>query len=110
MEVTEVKVWTVKDGGKVKARGFFVVDDTFRIQYTLFQGTKGMFVGLPGRYGNKTDENGKKIWYSDVKCLKEDVLKSINNAVIGAYNDAQGGAAESQGEAAGPTNQTGMPF
>ena len=51
----------------VKARGTFVYDDTFKINYTLFKGPKGLFVGLPGQYGNKIDEKtGKKISYSNI--------------------------------------------
>lgn len=106
INVSEVKVWPLKNSeNKVKANGSFVVNDALKVKFTLFTGPKGLFVGLPGKYGK--DKEGKKTWYPDVQLINEDAQKVINGAVISAYNKQTGNTSSlSQGKAAGPTNQT----
>lgn len=101
--ISDVNVWPVQNQGKIRARGNFLVSNAFKVQYTLFQGPKGLFVGLPGRKGK--DKEGNEKWYSDVYCQDDDVRKQMNDAVIKAYNEKTGNVSN-QGEAPGPTDQT----
>jgi len=111
--ITEVKVWPLKNAHpKIKANAAFVVNNAFKIKCTVFNGPKGLFVGLPGRYGDKVNpETNKKPWYSDVDCITEDARSEMTKAVIEEYNKVAGNAPSSQGEAAGPSDQTdGVPW
>jgi DNA-binding cell septation regulator SpoVG len=101
--ISEVNIWPVSNQEKVKARGNFLVSNAFKVQYTLFEGPKGLFVGLPGR--KVTDSEGNSKWYSDVYCLDDAVRKEMNDAVITAYNSATGNVVH-QGDASGPTDQS----
>lgn len=103
--VTDVKVWPLKKpNDKVKANGVFVVNDALKVKYTLFKGQKGLFVGLPGKYGD--NKEGKKEWYPDVQLINEDAQKVVNAAVLKEYNKVTGNTAGlSQGKAAGPSSQ-----
>jgi len=104
--ITDVKVWPRKQGnGKALANCQFTYDETLKVRCTLWSGQKGPFVGFPGNYGNKTDENGKKIFYPDVSCLKDEVRAEINAAVLSAYNKEIGNDGMNQGDAEGPSNQ-----
>jgi len=104
--ISNIKIWPRKQGsGKALANCQFTYDDTFKMKCTLWQGQQGPFIGFPGNYGNKTDENGKKIFYPDISCLKEDVRSEINTAVIAEYNKETQSEGMNQGEATGPTNQ-----
>ena len=102
--ISDVKVWPSKNSSsKVKANGSFVVNESFKVKYTLFSGPKGLFVGLPGKYGEK---DGKKEWYADVLIINPEVQKQVNQAVIAAYNQKTGNKSYmNQGIAAGPVAQ-----
>jgi DNA-binding cell septation regulator SpoVG len=106
--VSDVQIWPVDGQGKVKARGNFMVANAFKVQYSLMQGPKGLFVGLPSRKGK--DKEGNEKWYNDVFCTDEAVFKEMNTAVLAAYKSKTG---TSQGEAQGPSDQSrsdGIPF
>ena len=93
--ISGVLVWLPKGNtnSKIKANGVFTVNDAFQIKYTLFNGPKGMYVSLPGRYGDKIDEaTGKKTWYSDVKVVSDEAKKQMEKAVLDAYNKKVGNA------------------
>lgn len=102
--ITDIRVWPVSDHQKIIARGDFIVNGAFKINYTLFQSGNGPFVALPGRFGTKLDENRKKKWYSDVYCVDDEVRKQMNQMVLAAYREKTGIGTD-QGEAPGPTNQ-----
>jgi len=104
--ISDVKLWPNQAGNsKVKARGNFLANNAFRIQFTLFEGSSGLYVGLPGRYGTKLKEDGSKVWYSDVFVEDQEVRKQMNEAVIQKYNETVGNGPTHQGEAPGPTSQ-----
>jgi DNA-binding cell septation regulator SpoVG len=114
MNFSEIKVWPLKkDNPKVKANGSFVIDEAIKVKFTLFNGPKGLFVGLPGKSG--LDKEGKKVWYPDVSIISVEVQKQVNDAVLKEYNKRIGNTTLSQGKAAGPVNQVednddGCPF
>lgn len=108
--ITDVKVWPLKNtkpGMKIKANGMFIYDGAFKLKFSLFQGSQGMFVSFPGKYGEKKDTTtGKNIFYPDIKCMDDNVRTQLNAAAIAEYNKATGNDNMDQGEAPGPTNQT----
>ena len=112
-KISEVKVYPLKkEHPKIKANGTLLIDDAWKIKFAVFNGPKGLFVGWPGRYGDKVDEEtGKKPWYADVQIIDPEVHKQVGDAVLKVYNEQIGNTSLNQGEAAGPTNQDdNIPF
>ena len=99
-QISEVKIWPVKGNKVVKANGSFTINDAISIKCSVMEGTKGLWIGLPGKYAEvkndegqmvrKKDENGKDIWYSDVFVKSKDLYKSIQDTVLAAYNKETG--------------------
>lgn len=105
-EITNVQVFPLKREHKtIKANGSFTINDAFKIKFTIMSGSKGLFVGFPGKYGEKVDpETNKKPWYSDVICIKEEVKTELTATILKAYNNKTSNNLN-QGEAEGPNNQ-----
>lgn len=109
MNIGDIKIWPTKGNSSVKANGIVTLNDVMNVKFTIFNGSKGTFVGFPGKYGEKVDPNtGKKPWYPDVSFPKNDEAEQfknkLNQAIVNAYNKATGNDMN-QGTAAGPTNQ-----
>lgn len=50
MEITEVKVYPVRDTGRLKGYATFVIDNCFIIRdVKIIEGEKGLFVSMPSR-------------------------------------------------------------
>lgn len=50
MEITEVKIYPVKESGRLKAYATMVFDDCFIIRdLKVIEGDKGLFVSMPSR-------------------------------------------------------------
>lgn len=50
MKITEVKVFPVEGGGRLKAYGTMVFDDCFIVRdLKIIEGDKGLFVSMPSR-------------------------------------------------------------
>ncbi len=50
MEITEIKVYPVKDSGRLKAYATMVLDGCFIIRdLKIIEGDKGLFVSMPSR-------------------------------------------------------------
>ena len=106
--ISDIKLWPQQGQGKIKARGSFLISNAFRVQFSVCEGPKGLFVGLPSRKG--TDKEGKEKYYNDVFCTDKEVFAQMNKAVLDVYNNATGNVS-SQGEASGPEDQSGgLPF
>lgn len=71
--------------GSLVGNGSVLVAGAVEVRFTIVQGSKGLFVSLPAKKSEKTDENGKAIWYPDVKIPDEDTKKSLEKMVIEAY-------------------------
>jgi DNA-binding cell septation regulator SpoVG len=115
-EISKIRVFALKKPHpKIAANGDFVVDNAFKVKFTLFKGKEGMFVGLPGKLG-EPDKDGKKPWYSDVMFVNDEIRNKLTELVVSEYNKHTGNKSQNkmdQGEAAGPTNQDtddGIPF
>ena len=115
--ISDVKVWLLKKANdKIKANVQFVVDNAWKMKGTLMNGTKGLFVGLPGKWAQELKDGkmvdkldpktGKKIWYPDISCIDHEAQRQLNEVVIQEYNKQVGNGPSDQGTAPGPTDQT----
>lgn len=92
MEITEVKVYPVDDGGRLKAYVTIVFSGEFIIRdLKLIEGHNGFFVSMPSR--KRKDGTFRDI----VHPLNPETRKSIEDAIIREYNGvmAQGGRPQS---------------
>lgn len=115
MEVTEIKVWPIKKPSNLKANGSLVVGNVLRLKFTVVQGKEGLFVGWPGKWGDKVNpETGKKPFYKDISFVDSEQGKLFNtelNALVLVEYAKATGLDLNQGEAPGPVNQSdGIPF
>lgn len=91
IDLSDIQIWPLKnDHPTIKANGSLVIDKVFKLKFVLRKGPTGLFVGFPGKFGDKVDENGKKTWYADVTCIDKEVVKQVNETVIAAYNKKTG--------------------
>ncbi len=76
MEITEIKVYPVKDSGRLKAYATMVFDDCFIIRdLKVIEGDKGLFVSMPSRR--------RKDGFRDiVHPLDSDTRKMIENSIV----------------------------
>lgn len=99
MKVQDVKVYPVKFNkpSKMKANASFTLDGKIKINCTVVEGPRGLFVGFPGKMSDKINEKtGKKTFYSDVYVSDEELKEEINNVVVAAYNAQFGGNSYNQ--------------
>lgn len=109
MEYT-IKIWPQKTESKLKA----MVDVTFGPMtvkgWKIFEGSNGLFVSDPSTKGNKTDENGKDIYYDNVRFIdpKEEeerftpYQKELHAAILAEFATQS----RSSSKTAGPKAQT----
>ena len=80
MEITEVKVYPAKDGGRLKAYATIVFDNSFIIRdLKVIEGDKGYFVSMPSR--KRKDGSFRDI----VHPLNSDMRRDIENRIIEEY-------------------------
>ena len=79
---SNLKVFSIKNpSGTLVGNGSVDVAGVVNVRFTIVKGQKGVFVSLPSRPGKKPDENGKTIYYKDVKILNEDLEAELQNLV-----------------------------
>lgn len=106
MNIGQIRVWPTDKHPKVAANGIVTLDEVMNVKFTVFKGPKGLFVGFPGKYGEKVDpKTGKKPWYSDVQVTDENFREELSKAILNAYGGSTNNNLN-QGEAPGPTDQT----
>jgi stage V sporulation protein G len=82
MSITEVKVYSAKDNGKLKAYATIVFDNCFIVRdLKIIEGLKGLFVSMPSR--RRKDGSFRDI----VHPLNAETRKMIEDAVISEYNN-----------------------
>ncbi|MEX0849779.1 MAG: septation regulator SpoVG [Candidatus Dependentiae bacterium] len=92
MEITEVKVYPVKESGRLKAYATVVFDNCFIIRdLKVIEGDKGFFVSMPSR--RRKDGSFRDI----VHPLDSDTRTMIENRIIEEYKNSEG-QAESEPE------------
>ena len=80
MEITEVKVFPVKDNEKLKAYASIVFDDCFVIRdLKIITGTNGLFVAMP----SKKNKNG--IFKDVAHPLNMETRNLIEKTIISSY-------------------------
>lgn len=80
MEITEVKVFPVADGEKLKAYATIVFDNAFIIRdLKVIEGLKGLFVSMPSR--KRKDGTFRDV----VHPLNPDTRRMIEERVVAAY-------------------------
>lgn len=117
VEISDIQLYVVNGNKTIKANGSFLVNSAVKIRFTLMDGQKGMFVGLPGKYYEAKDGSGKK-WASDVEVLDEAVVKTLTKLINDAYAKKTGnlksgsttGTADQGKSKAGTEDQSNLPF
>jgi stage V sporulation protein G len=80
MEITEVKVFPARDGGRLKAYATIVFDNCFIVRdLKVIEGHKGLFVSMPSR--KRKDGTFKDV----VHPLNADMRETIERMVIEEY-------------------------
>jgi len=80
MQITEVKVYPVKESGRLKAYATIVFDNSFIIRdLKVIEGDKGFFVSMPSR--RRKDGSFRDI----VHPLNSDMRSEIENMIIEEY-------------------------
>ena len=81
MEITEVKVFPAKEGGRLKAYATVVFDNSFIIRdLKVIEGNKGLFVSMPSR--KRKDGTFRDI----VHPLNSETRGTIEEKIIEEYN------------------------
>ena len=81
MNITEVKVFPVKETGRLKAYATIVFDDSFIVRdLKVIDGNKGLFVSMPSR--RRKDGSFRDIAHP----LNTDIRKAVEDAVIKEFN------------------------
>ena len=92
--------------GALRAFATLIVNDVIYINgFRVLEGSKGTFVSAPQKKGNKQDENGKDIYYDEVRFMEETeegqwrgpVAEAAFKAILDAYaggNTTGGGSNE----------------
>jgi stage V sporulation protein G len=76
MKITEVKIYPVEDGGRLKAYATMVFDDCFIIRdLKVIEGDKGFFVSMPSR--KRKDGSFRDIVHPLNSHTRTDVEKTI---------------------------------
>lgn len=81
MEITEVKVFPVREGGRLKAYATIVFDNAFIIRdLKIIEGHKGLFVSMPSR--KRKDGTFRDV----VHPLNPDTRRKIEERVVEEFN------------------------
>lgn len=81
MDITEVKIFLVEDGGRLKAYATLVFDDCFIVRdLKIIQGDASIFVSMPSR--RRKDGSFRDI----VHPLNSDMRSRVEENVIKEYN------------------------
>lgn len=84
MEITEVKVFPVDDGGRLKAYATLVFDDCFIIRdLKVIQGDQALFVSMPSR--RKKDGSFRDI----VHPLNAEMRSKVEESIIREYTNVE---------------------
>jgi len=76
MKITEIKIYPVEDGGRLKAYATMVFDDCFIVRdLKVIEGDKGFFVSMPSR--KRKDGSFRDIVHPLNSGTRTDVEKSI---------------------------------
>lgn len=81
MKITEVKVYPVEDGGRLKAYATLVFDDCFIVRdLKVIEGDNHLFVSMPSR--RRKDGTFRDI----VHPLNSQMRSLVEESIVGEYN------------------------
>ena len=84
MKITEVKIYPVEDGGRLKAYATMVFDDCFIIRdLKIIEGDKGFFISMPSR--KRKDGSFRDIVHPLNSQTRTDVEKTIVDEFTKAF-------------------------
>lgn len=84
MEITEVKIFPVENGGRLKAYATLVFDDSFIVRdLKVIEGDKALFVSMPSR--RRKDGTFRDI----VHPLNSETRSKLEENIIKEYNKVQ---------------------
>jgi len=93
MEITEVKVFPVRNNGRLKAYASVVFDSSFIVRdMKVIEGHKGLFVSMPSR--RRKDSSFRDIAHP----LHTDMRNAIEEKIISEYNKVKEEVAENSSE------------
>ena len=85
MKITEVKIFPVKDSGRLKAYATIVFEGAFIIRdLKVIEGDRGLFVSMPSR--RKKDGTFKDIAHP----LNSEMRKMVEDSIIDEFKKVQG--------------------
>ena len=108
------KVTTLQNPrGALRAFATLIVNDVIHINgFRVIEGSKGTFVSAPQKKGSKPDENGKDVYYDEVRFMENTeegqfrgpIAEAAFKAILDVYADGNttGGGGASRPE---PTNE-----
>lgn len=86
---TDWKIFPLKTKvGNLLANGKVTISGTVQISFTLVEGNNGVFASLPSRKSEKIGDNGKPIYYPDVKILDTDTYTEFQNQAKEEYENS----------------------
>ena len=88
--VSNVRIFPGKPGGNLLAFGKVTLYEVFEVSFRVMNGSKGKFIGWPGRLADKEDKDGKKPWYPDFKVANDDLQNEITTALMSEYESQAG--------------------
>lgn len=112
------KVTTLQNPrGAMRAFATLIVNDVVHINgFRVIEGSKGTFVAAPQKKGSKPDEDGKDIYYDEVRFVEETeegqfrgpVAEAAFKAILDAYAAANstGGGGDGRPERSGDRPKT----
>lgn len=86
--------------GNLVANGKVTICGTVRVSFTLMNGSKGIFAGLPSKKSDKPGDDGKPIYYPDVKILDKATYDEFQEEAKAAYNTLLNSAPAPKGKSA----------
>jgi DNA-binding cell septation regulator SpoVG len=115
---SNMKLWANQNQtGSLLGSGSVVVNGIVEVKFRVLMGTKGVFASLPAQKSNKKNEQGKDIWFQDVRFLTEELYTEFQNLVKSEWKKVGTiGKSNSQvnknSQNAGEEDQTGdnLPF
>ncbi len=70
--------------GSLRANGKVTICQTVKVSFTIMEGSKGLFAGLPSKL---VEKNGERKYYPDVKLIDETTYEQFQTEAKEAYSN-----------------------
>lgn len=109
---SNIKVFKNKTDNKTfKGNGTVLLGDVVEVNFSILEGSKGLFVKLPQR--SYKDTEGTTKYVSEVKIPDEDTYKALTKAILGEFKkvvEGKGSTASKSSETKPEQESDGLPF